>query len=71
MVSEMAASARPGRVVAEPSNSVKAPRTLVTMAWRATKPISVWLGSIVYCPDRAERATVAAGALVMETPDIC
>lgn len=30
---------------AVPSNWWNAPRTLVTMAWRATKPIRVWVGS--------------------------
>ena len=33
--------------VAVPSNSVNAPRTLVTIACRATKPIRVWEGSRV------------------------
>ena len=33
--------------VAVPSNSLNAPRTLVTMAWRATKPIRECAGSRV------------------------
>ena len=28
-----------------PASSVNEPRTLVTMAWRATKPIRLWAGS--------------------------
>ena len=36
-----------GPVVAEPSTSLKAPRTLVTMAWRAEKPTRLWVGSMV------------------------
>ena len=31
----------------EPSNSLNEPRTLVTMAWRATNPIRLWVGSMV------------------------
>jgi hypothetical protein len=34
-------------MVAVPSNSLNAPRTLVTIACRATKPIRVWAGSRV------------------------
>ncbi len=33
-----------------PSTSVKRPRTFVPTRWRATKPTSVWAGSIVYVP---------------------
>ena len=33
-----------------PATSSKAPRTLVTMAWRATNPTRVWLGSMVQVP---------------------
>ena len=33
--------------VAVPSNSLNAPRTFVTIAWRATKPIRVCAGSRV------------------------
>ena len=33
-----------------PATSSNAPRTLVTMAWRATKPTRVWLGSMVQVP---------------------
>ena len=31
---------------AVPSNSSNWPRTVVTMAWRAEKPMRVWLASI-------------------------
>ena len=31
--------------VAVPANSLNEPRTLVTIAWRATKPMRVWVGS--------------------------
>ena len=31
---------------AEPAKSLNDPRTLVTMAWRATKPIRLCVGSI-------------------------
>ena len=30
-----------------PEHSVKRPRTLVPIRWRATKPTSVWAGSMV------------------------
>src|SRR3546814_20373202 len=30
-----------------PSNSLKAPRPFVTMAWRAVKPSVLWLASLV------------------------
>ncbi len=33
-----------------PATSSNAPRTLVTMAWRAMKPRRVWLGSMVQVP---------------------
>ena len=33
-----------------PENSVKRPRTLVPIRWRATKPASAWAGSTVYVP---------------------
>jgi len=33
-----------------PDASVKRPRTLVPMRWRAIKPTSVWAGSMVYTP---------------------
>ena len=33
-----------------PATSSNAPRTLVTMAWRATKPTRLWLGSMVQVP---------------------
>ena len=33
-----------------PATSSNAPRTLVTMAWRATKPTRVWLASMVQVP---------------------
>src|ERR1700704_1352083 len=33
-----------------PVNSLNEPRTLVTIACRATKPIRLWLGSSVYSP---------------------
>src|ERR1700683_3096451 len=33
-----------------PSTSVKRPRTFVPTRWRATKPTSVWAGSMVYVP---------------------
>ena len=33
-------------IVRVPSTSVKRPRTLVTMAWRATKPTSLWEASM-------------------------
>ena len=29
-----------------PVNSLNEPRTLVTMAWRATNPIRLWVGSM-------------------------
>ena len=32
---------------ANPASSVNEPRTLVTMAWRATNPIRLWAGSMV------------------------
>lgn len=31
----------------DPSNSLNEPRTLVTIAWRATNPMRLWVGSIV------------------------
>jgi hypothetical protein len=34
----------------EPSNSLNEPRTLVTIAWRATNPILLWVGSMAYVP---------------------
>ena len=34
------------RRTAVPSNSLNAPRTLVTIAWRATKPMRVWAASM-------------------------
>jgi hypothetical protein len=43
-----AAAGRVGEVrTASPSKESKPPRTLVTMAWRATKPMRLWVGSIV------------------------
>ena len=33
-----------------PCTSVKRPRTFVPTRWRATKPTSVWAGSMVYVP---------------------
>src|SRR3954451_8943833 len=33
-----------------PSNSVKVPRTLLTMRWRTLKPTTEWLGSMVQVP---------------------
>ena len=33
-----------------PATSSNEPRTLVTIAWRATKPTRVWLGSMVQVP---------------------
>ena len=36
----------PASTTALPSNSLNAPRTLVTIAWRATKPMRVWAASM-------------------------
>ncbi len=48
---------------AVPSNSLKAPRTLVTIAWRATKPMRLWPGSRVYGPVSSERLGVATAVM--------
>src|SRR3954454_22730893 len=52
-------------IVVVPANSLNAPRTLVTMAWRATKPIRVCAGSRVYWPVSLRKSVVVA---VMRTP---
>jgi len=45
---EVSASVSPTSTV--PLTSVKRPRTLATMRWRATKPTSAWVGSTVHVP---------------------
>jgi hypothetical protein len=42
-------------MTALPSNWLNAPRTLVTIAWRATNPIRVWAGSMTYVPDSSDK----------------
>ena len=39
-----------GAVTMCPSNEVKRPRTLLTMRWRATKPMVEWTGSRSHVP---------------------
>ncbi|CAM5678140.1 hypothetical protein SGRIM128S_07407 [Streptomyces griseomycini] len=48
-----------------PVKSWKLPLTLVTMACRATKPIVVCAGSIVYSPVRAARSGLTAAAVAV------
>ena len=35
---------------AVPETSLKAPRTLVTIAWREEKPTRLWVGSMLQVP---------------------
>ena len=51
--------------IAAPSNSLNEPRTLVTIAWRATKPIRVWVGSRVQVPVRSAMVAGVVGVVVM------
>ena len=44
-----------------PSTSVKRPRTFVPTRWRATKPTSVWAGSIEYVPTLGRVDVLCAG----------
>jgi hypothetical protein len=39
----------------------------VTMAWRAPKPIWLWLGSIVYVPVREPTVAVVIALLLRKT----
>ena len=48
-----------------PSTSLNAPRTLVTIACRATNPTRVCEGSMVQVPARSARVAEAVGVVVM------
>ena len=50
MVALTEEAAKSSATVIAPSTARKYPRTLVTIAWRATKPTSVWAGSMAYVP---------------------
>jgi hypothetical protein len=49
-------------------NSAKEPRTLLTMACRATKPMRLWDGSITYVPLSAAGVTAGVTAAVVMGP---
>ena len=51
-----------------PSKVPKLPRTLVIIAWRATKPSSLCAGSRVYVPESWLRSVGAVGSAVMAGP---
>ncbi len=57
--------------VAVPVTSLKAPRTLVTIAWRVTKPIRLWLASRVKVPLTSARVAIAVVVVLMVYASRC